>query len=162
LSRHYGISRAQAQDLVDDMDSQFEDLDPVERKMRELDQRIAQFEEHQSQQAIDAEINRLQSKYEDFNKTEVVNAAIKAGTTNLEAMYKQLAFDRFMKQKELESAAQQAKQQRESQVVQQKREAGVVSGGSSATSSTTTETIAHIGSIADAWAAAKQQYNASF
>ena len=162
LSRHYGISRAQAQDLVDDMDSQFEDLDPVEQKMRELDQRIAQFEELQSQQAIETEINRLQSKYEDFNKTEVVNAAIKAGTTDLEAMYKQIAFDRFMKQKELEDTAKQAKQQRESQVVQQKREASVVSGGSSATSTTTTDSVAPISSIADAWAAAKQQYNANF
>lgn len=159
LSRHYGISRAQAQDMVDSFD---EDIDPTERKMRELDQRIAQFEEYQTQQQIEKEISRLQSTYDDFDVNQVVNAAIKAGTNDLEAVYKQLAFDRFVKQKELEQAAKQVHQQEESRVVEQKREAAVVSGGSSATSSTTSDSFENITSVAEAWAAAKRQLNTNF
>jgi hypothetical protein len=162
LSRHYGISRAEARDMIDGMDSQYEDLDPTEKKMRELDQRIAQFEDYQSQQQIEREISRLQSKYDDFDTNEVVGAALKANSTDLEAVYKQIAFDRFMKQKELDSLAAQQKQLKESKVVEAKREASVVSGGSSATTSTTSDSAEPIGSISDAWAAAKRQLNANF
>ncbi len=160
LSRHYGISRAEARDMVDGMDS-FEDLDPAEQKMRELDQRIAQFEEYQSQQEIEREISRLQSKYEDFDTNQVVQAALRSKTTDLESVYKQLAFDRFMKQKDLESAARQVKQSEESKIVEQKREAAVVSGGSSATANTTTDSFEPITSLSDAWSAAKRQLNAN-
>lgn len=162
LSRHYGISRAQAQEMVDDMGFDSAELDPVDRKMRELDQRIAQFEEYQSQQQIEREISRLQSKYEDFDVTEVVQAAIKANTSDLEAVYKQIAFDKFSRQKELERAASQQKQLQESKVVEAKRQAAVVEGGASATASTTTDSYESINSISDAWAAAKRQLNANF
>lgn len=161
LSRHYGITKAQAQNLVDDMDV-FEDMDPTEKKMRELDQRIAQFEEYQSQQEIEREISRLKGKYEDFDTNEVVGAALRSNTTDLEAVYKQIAFDRFMKQKEIETLANQQRQLEESKVVESKREASVVSGGSSATASTTTESFEPVSSLSEAWAAAKRQLNANF
>lgn len=163
LSRHYGISTAQAAEMVRGMeDDSFEELDPVDRKMRELDQRIAQFEEYQSQQEIEREIKRLQSKYEDFDTNEVVNAALKANSTDLEATYKQIAFDKFMKQRELEAAASQQRQLQESKVVEAKRQAAVVEGGASATQSTTTDSFEPITSLADAWATAKRQLNANF
>ena len=162
LSRHYGISRAQAREMVDDMGFESEDLDPVDKKMRELDSRIAQFEEYQSQQQIEREVSRLQSKYSDFDVTEVVQAAIKAGTTDLEAVYKQIAFDKFSRQRELEAAAMQQKQLQESKVVEAKRQASVVEGGASATASTTTDSYEPVNSISDAWAAAKRQLNANF
>lgn len=158
LSRHYGISGAQAQEMVDSFD---EDADPVDVKMHELDRRIAQFEEYQSQQQIEKEISRLQSKYEDFDTNQVVQAALRSGSTDLEATYKQIAFDAFMKQKELQSMAQQQSQVRESEVVQAKREAGVVSGGSSATANTTTDSFEPISTLAEAFAAAKRQLNAN-
>lgn len=162
LSRHYGISKAQAAEMVSDMGDSYEDVDPVERKMRELDQRIAQFEEYQSQQEIEREIGRLKSKYQDFDTNEVVNAALKANTTDLEAVYKQIAFDKFMKQRELEAAASQHQQLKESKIVEAKREAAVVEGGASATQSTTTDSFEPITSLADAWATAKRQLNANF
>lgn len=158
LSRHYGISTAQAEEMVYEWD---EDADPVDMKMYELDQRIAQFEEYQNQQQIEKEIFRLQAKYEDFDTNQVVQAALRSGSTDLEATYKQIAFDAFMKQKELQSMAQQQTQQKESEVVQAKRNAGVVSGGSSATSNTTTDSFQSISTIADAFAAAKRQLNAN-
>lgn len=161
LSRHYGITKAQAQTMVNDMDV-FEDIDPTEQKMRELDQRIAQFEEYQSQQEIEREISRLKSKYEDFDTNEVVGNALRMNTTDLEAVYKQIAFDKFMKQKEIETLANQQRQLEESKVIESKREASVVSGGSSATANTTTESFEPISSLSEAWAAAKRQLNANF
>ena len=160
LSRHYGISNTQAQQLVDD--SFDEDLDPSERRIRELDQRIAQFEEYQSQQQIEKEISRLQSTYPDFDTNEVVQSALRSNTTDLEAVYKQLAFDKFNKQRQLEAQALEVQKQKETSVMESKREATIVSGGSSATASTTAESFDNVSSISDAWAAAKHQLNTNF
>ena len=160
LSRHYGVTLGQAQQMIDS--SYEEDMDPSERRIRELDQRLAQFEEYQSQQQIEKEISRLQATYSDFDTNEVVQTALRSNTTDLEAIYKQLAFDKMMKQRELESQAQQIKQQKENSVVEAKREASVVSGGSSATGNTTTDAVEPITNISDAWMSAKRQLNTNF
>lgn len=162
LSRHYGISRAEAQQMVDSYEDSFEDLDPAEQKMRELDRRIAQFEEYQSQQQIEQEINRLKARYSDFDVNEVVQTALRLGTTDLEGTYKQMAYDRLIKAQELREAAETHRQAEQSKIVEQKREAAVVSGGSSATGNTTSEVFEPITSIADAWEAAKRSFNAEF
>jgi hypothetical protein len=154
LRNHYGISEAQAQEMVDSYD---EDMDPVDARMSQLDKRLAQFEEQQSQQQIEKEISRLQAKYEDFDTNQVVQAAIRSGSTDLEATYKQMAFDVIMNQRELQSQAAAQSQLKESEVVQAKRDASVISGGSSATASTTDDSATSINSVSDAWAAAKRQ-----
>lgn len=161
LARHYGISRAEARAVAAEVED-VESLDPQEKRLRELDKRIASFEDYQSQQQIEREISRLQSKYSDFNVAEVVQAALKADTTDLEGVYKQMAFDRLQQQRDLESKAKERQQSAEKQVVEAKRQAAVVSGGSSATATTTSETSEPIRSISDAWAAAKRQLNADF
>lgn len=162
LSRHYGISRADAQQMVDDFDFESEDLDPVELRMRELDSRVAQFEEYQTQQQIEREVNRLKSTYEDFDTNEVVQAALRTGISDLEAVYKQLAFDKIMRQRDVERQAAEIRKAEEDKVLNAKRDAAVVEGGSSATSNTTTDSFEPITSIADAWAAAKRAFNADF
>jgi len=159
LSQHYGISRAQAQAMVQDAEPEY--LDPVEAKYRDLDQRIASFEDYQSQQAIEREIQGLQSKYSDFDVKEVVTSALRMGTDDLEGVYKQLAYDKMVAQVRTEQAAREVKQGIEDNVLQAKREAAVVSGGASATASTTNDAFVPITSIADAWAAAKRQMGAS-
>ena len=159
LSQHYGISRAQAQQMVQDAEPEY--LDPVEAKYRELDQRIASFEEYQSQQAIEREIQGLQSKYSDFDVKEVVTAALRMGTDNLEGVYKQLAYDKMVAQARTEAAAREVKQNIENSVLEAKREASVVSGGASATASTTNDAYVPITSIAEAWEAAKRQMGAN-
>lgn len=159
LSKHYGISRAEATQMAEDMGYQ-EDLDPADRKLKELDQRIAQFEEYQTQQQIEREINRLKATYEDFDANEVVQAALRTGSTDLEATYKQIAFDKFMKQRNLEAQAQAAKSAEEQRILEAKRNASVVEGGASATAATTTDSVAPITSLADAWMAAKRSLGA--
>jgi archaellum component FlaC len=158
LSRHYGLSRQAVTDMVDNGES-FEDLDPVEARYRELDNRIASFEEYQSKQQVEAEVARLQAKYQDFNVQEVVTAALRTGSTDLEGTYKQIAFDRMVSRQNAERQVAEQKAQAEQAVVDAKRQAAVVSGGASATASTTSESFEPIRSVSEAWAAAKRQMN---
>ena len=159
LSKHYGISRQTAAEMVAESDD-FDTLDPVEQRYKELDKRIASFEEYQSQQQVEAEVRRLQARYEDFNINEVATAALRLGATDLEGTYKQIAFDKMMAKAELERQAREHQQQKEASLLEAKRQASVVSGGASATASTTSETFEPITSIAEAWAAAKRQMGA--
>lgn len=153
LTEHYGINAQQASE--DDLY-----MDPSERQLRELDSRVRSFEEAQAMQELERNISTLQSKYgEDFDANEVVAAALASGNDNLEAVYKQVAFDRLLARQNVQNeyAAKQAAAQ--DAALQAKRDASVISGGSSAHG--TSVGIAPISSIKDAFAAAKQQMGIS-
>jgi len=158
LARHYNISRSQAAAVADEVDD-LQSLDPQEQKMRELDKRVANFEEYQSQMEVEKEIQRLQQRYSDFDVPAVVQAALRNNTTDLEGTYKQLMFDKIMAQQNIQKQAEAKKQQTEKSVVEAKRQAAVVSGGSNP-ASTTNESVEPITNIRDAWAAAKRQLGA--
>lgn len=161
LANHYGISRAEAKDMADEW-STGEDAwaDPVEAKMSELDKRIRAFEEQQAFAKLERDIQTLQTKYgEDFDSQEVVAAALAQGTTNLEAVYKQIAFDRVSAKAEAAKRLASDKTAQEKEVIEAKRNAGVVSSGSSAKAAK--EEVGPIRSISDAWNAAKRQYGVS-
>ena len=150
LTEHYGLNQQQASD-EDDLYA-----DPNERQLRQLESRVRSFEEAQAMQELEKTIVTLQSKYgEDFDANEVVAAALATGNDDLEAIYKQTAFDRLLSRQTANSdyAAKQAAAQ--NAAMDAKREANVVSGGSSAQG--TSVGISSISSIADAFAAAKQQ-----
>ena len=160
LSKHYGISRQAVSEMIADGED-FDSLDPTEQKYRELDKRLASFEDYQSKQEIEREVQRLKSKYEDFNINEVVTTALRVNSTDLEGTYKQIAFDKMMAKAELERQAREVQQQKENSLLESKRQASVVSGGSSATASTTSESFEPITSVAEAWAAAKRSMGAN-
>jgi len=160
LSKHYGISRQAVSEMIADGED-FDSLDPTEQKYRELDKRLASFEDYQSKQEIEREVQRLKSKYEDFNINEVVTTALRLNSTDLEGTYKQIAFDKMMAKAELERQAREVQQQKENSLLESKRQASVVSGGSSATASTTSESFEPITSVAEAWAAAKRSMGAN-
>jgi hypothetical protein len=158
LMQHYGISRPQAQQMQQQMQAQdpygFDDFDldprgadPLTPKLSELEQRLARFEEAQAQQQLQAEIARLQTTYgPDFDPNEVIAAALQRRSTDLEATFKQIAFDRLLvKQRQAEA---------ESQRTQTKKAAAVVSGGASAKPAGRDD--GPIRSIADAFRAAKR------
>jgi hypothetical protein len=65
LARHYNISRSQAAAVAGEVDD-FESLDPQEQKMRELDKRVASFEEYQSQLEVEKEVQRLAAALQRF------------------------------------------------------------------------------------------------
>jgi hypothetical protein len=160
LSQHYGISRQAVSEMIADGED-FDSLDPTEQKYRELDQRLASFEDYQTKQEIEQEVQRLKSKYEDFNINEVVTTALRMNSTDLEGTYKQIAFDKMMAKAELERQAREVQQQKENSLLESKRQASVVSGGSSATANTTSENFQPITSVAEAWAAAKRSMGAN-
>lgn len=160
LARHYGITRQQAADMVNESAAD-EPLDPVDQKFRDMERRVASFEEYQSQQQIEREIAGLQARYPDFNVAEVVNTALRLGSTDLEGTYKQMMFDKMMDRQRLETEAQKKKQETENAVVAAKRQAAVVSGGSNPSASATSEGATPITNVRDAWDAAKRALGAN-
>jgi hypothetical protein len=154
LKTHYGIN--------EQIQSEDEDLyiDPIEQQYRQLDERIRSFEEQQAYMELERTIDSLQQKYgEEFDANEVVAAALATGATDLEAVHKQLAYDRLYQQRLVDQKVQQSSKQRESEVTQAKRQAGIVAGGTSASSAS--PDTGPITSLRDAFAAAKQQLGIS-
>ena len=159
LANHYGISRAEAKELANDYGWEQELSDPYEAKMSELDKRIRAFEEQQAYAKLESDIRSLQTKYgEDFDPAEVVAAAMAQGSSNLEAVYKQIAFDRVAAKAEAAKRLAADKAAQEKAVIESKKSANTVSGGSSAKGGK--EEVGPIRSISEAWAAAKRQYGA--
>lgn len=159
LANHYGISRSEAKEMADEWSTESEWADPVDTKMSELDKRIRAFEEQQAYAKLERDIATLQAKYgEDFDPQEVVSNAIAQGTNNLEAVYKQIAFDRVAAKAEAAKQLAVDKTAQQEKVIEAKRNAGVVSSGGSAKAAK--EEVGPIRSISDAWNAAKRQYGA--
>lgn len=152
LSRHYGAAQPVANQQPD---VDFEMMDPVERQVYELNQKVQMFEQAQAQQELEREISRLSSKYQDFNPSEVINHALRTGVTDLEAAYKQVAYDRLAQEVAAIRGAQQVVASKEQEIIDAKRNASFVSGGTSANGAT--EPVGKITSVADAWLAAKRQ-----
>lgn len=154
LKSHYGL----------DQQESFEDddiwADPMEKQYKQLEKRLASFEEQQAMNELERTIGGLQQKYgDDFDANEVVSTALAQGTTNLEAVYKQMAFDRLYSREQAQRELQSRKAQQEQKIVQAKRSSGIVAGGSSAQGSSTD--TAPITSLRDAFAAAKSQLGIS-
>lgn len=157
LTRHYGaatanqmVADAGAQPAVPEFD------DPLEQRIWETEQRIAQYEQERANQQLQSEISRLQQTYEDFDPQEIVRVALQRGTTDLEGTYKQIAYDRVVARLTAQQQAPQVLAQQEQAVTEAKRDAGFIQGGASANGPTSIPE-GRISSVADAWAAAKQQ-----
>lgn len=160
LATHYGISRQEAVKMADEFDFEDKWVDPADAKLAELDKRIKAFEEQQAYAQLERDIQALQSKYgEDFNPQEVIATAMSQGTNNLEAVYKQLAFDRVAAKADAAKKLAADKAAQEKAVIESKRNATPVEGGSSAKGGK--DEGGPIRSISDAWAAAKRQYGVS-
>lgn len=150
LTKHYGLDSVQ--------ESEDEFLDPSERQLRQLEKRIASFEEQQALQEIERTVGRLQARYgEDFDANEVVARALALGSNDLEAVYKQIAFDRLW---ENQVNQKNSVAQKEQQIVEQKRQTGIIAGGASSAASAETGT-GQVSSLRDAFAMAKRQLGIS-
>ena len=124
--------------------------------MWELNQKISGFEQLQAQQELEREVSRLQTTYPDFNPVEVITAALQAGTDNLEAVYKQMAYDKLVREVQTYRQATSVMSDQEKAVEDAKRQAAFVAGGGSANGAGT-EPVGRISSVQDAWLAAKRQ-----
>lgn len=154
LKNHYGLDQQESFEEDDIW------ADPMEKQYKQLERRLASFEEQQAMNELERTIGGLQQKYgDDFDANEVVSMALAQGTTNLEAVYKQMAFDRLYSREQAQRELQARKAQQEQKVVQAKRSSGIVAGGSSAQGSSPDS--APITSLRDAFAAAKSQLGIS-
>jgi len=104
-------------------------LTQEEKQVRELNQRLAALEKDRAMDALIRTIDTLQEKYGDeFNADEVVFKANQLGTTDLEAVFKAIAFDKVYAEKTKASKKLEEEQGR----LNAKRSATVVSSGVSA------------------------------
>ena len=62
LQRSFGVDVSSIQETED-----WEDLDPTEQKLRELERKIEQQEQAQRQQTVEREVTSLQEKYVEFD-----------------------------------------------------------------------------------------------
>lgn len=131
-------------------------LDPLERQVWELNQKVQTFEQFQAQQDLEREVSRLQTQYPDFNPVEVITTALQTGTDNLESVYKQMAYDKLVQEVQTYRQAQQVIASQNQAVEEAKRQASFVAGGASANGAGT-EPVGRISSVQDAWLAAKRQ-----
>ena len=146
LQRSFGIDLS----TPDQMD-EWDELDPTEQKLRELEKKIEQQEAAQRQQTVEREVSGLQEKYGEFDGKELLRHAVKNGISNLEAAYTHWRFG--------DVKATADKLQQEQEITQKKRDASVITPGGSTQAGT--QQIDSSGeqpsSIREAFALAKKQ-----
>jgi predicted metal-dependent hydrolase len=151
LGKHYGIQQtiSPEEELL---------MDPVEKQYKQLEQRMQAFEQAKAMQELENTVSTLQSRYgSDFDADEVVSKALVIGSTDLEAVYKQMKFDSVYEDAQAVRQLRAKKTQETEKVTQAKRGASVVSGGAS--SSSADVSAKPITSLRDAYEAAKRQHN---
>lgn len=156
LAGHFGVkatpSPARPADPFEIPDWNEPDVDP---RYRQIEERLSRFEEERAQQQLERTISHLSDKYgEEFDAQEVVSAAIASGSTDLEATFKQIKFDKIMEEARRAKAAAAKVTQKQAA----KRDAQVVSGGSPAGAGKSSDAAVY--SIADAWREAKRSLGA--
>jgi hypothetical protein len=152
LGRHYGLAEQpeQTEDFLDD---------PVAKRLQEIDSRVRSFEEQKAYEQLERTIQTLQSRYGDnFDPEAVVAKALAVGSSDLEAVYKQMAFDGVWEEAQAVRDARSKRLAQEQSVATAKRAAAVVDNGTSAASADVS--AAPISSLRDAYEAAKRQLGA--
>lgn len=129
--------------------SEYEEIDPTQKKLVELESKIAKQEQVQRVQRVEREVNTLQEKYGEFDRQELLNHALKNGIPNLEAAYTHWRFN------DVKSTADKLSQEQE--ITNKKRDAAVVTPGGSTQSGTDSEPTPQVSSLRDAFALAKKQ-----
>ena len=151
LKQHYGLEEQQSSE--DELL-----LDPVEKQYRQLESRMKAFEQQKALNDLEKTVESLSRKYGDaFDADEVIAKALATGNSNLEAVYKQTAFDRIFEQNVTANQVKAKKADDEKAIVQAKREATVVSKGASAKSADVSSKP--ITTLRDAFELAKRQIN---
>ena len=151
LKQHYGLDEQQSSE--DELL-----LDPVEKQYRQLESRMKAFEQEKAMRELEKTVESLSRKYGDaFDADEVIAKALATGNSNLEAVYKQTAFDRIFEQNVTANQVKAKKADDEKAIVQAKRDATVVSKGASAKSADVSSKP--VTTLRDAFELAKKQLN---
>lgn len=140
-------------DVVDS----FEDMDPDERRIAVLEQKIAAQEQAATQIAIENELNAIKSEFGDFDEQALFAHAIKGGFPNLRAAYADLNFGSLQSQLAELTAK---KQEQEKRLAAKRNAASTVHNGSGRTGSTAPTQKNGYGSLREAYLAAKKSLGA--
>ena len=152
LKQHYGLDEQQ----TSDEDELY--MDPTEKQYRQLESRVKAFEQQKALNDLEKTVESLSRKYGDaFDADEVIAKALATGNSNLEAVYKQTAFDRIFEQNVTANQVKAKKADDEKAIVQAKRDATVVSKGASAKSADVPSKP--VTTLRDAFEMAKRQIN---
>lgn len=148
LAQQFGINMNSAKNEGSDWD----EVDPSEKKLAELERKIEVQERAARVQLVDKEVDRLRDKYGDFEKQDLLHHAVTNKITNLDAAYAHWQFN------DVKLAAD--KLQQDKNITEKKRDAAVVTTGGSTQAGTHTEIPSEkVFSIRDAFALAKKQHN---
>ena len=152
LKQHYGLDEQQ----TSEEDELY--MDPTEKQYRQLESRVKAFEQQKALNDLEKTVESLSRKYGDaFDADEVIAKALATGNSNLEAVYKQTAFDRIFEQNVTANQVKAKKADDEKAIVQAKRDATVVSKGASAKSADVSSKP--VTTLRDAFELAKKQLN---
>jgi len=151
LTEHYGLTGQQSSE--DELE-----FDPIEKQYRQLESRLKQMEQQKALQDLEKTVEFLSRKYGDaFDADEVIAKALATGNSNLEAVYKQTAFDRIFEQNMTANQVKAKKAEEEKTIVQAKREATVVAKGASSKSADVSSKP--VTTLREAFELAKRQLN---
>jgi hypothetical protein len=108
LAQQQGLSlaeaQAQAEAATEEQAEGWANDGYADPRYAALDQRLQAFEQTQAREELGRELTRLGNLYgDDFDPNEVVAAAIQRGSTDLDGVYKQIAFDRLYARKGAEA-----------------------------------------------------------
>lgn len=146
LAQTFGINMNAGQTESSDWD----DIDPSDKKLAELERKIEVQERTARIQQVDKEVDQLRERYGDFDKQDLLHHAVTNKITNLEAAYTHWQFN------DVKSAADKLRQDQE--ITDKKRDAGVVAPGGSTQAGTQPEVSdAKVTSLREAFALAKKQ-----
>ncbi len=152
LKQHYGLDAQQ----TSDEDELY--MDPAEKQYRQLETRVKAFEQEKALRDLEKTVESLSRKYGNaFDADEVIAKALATGNSNLEAVYKQTAFDRIYEQSLTTTQVKTKKAEEEQAIVQSKRDASVVSKGASAKSADVSSKP--VTTLREAFELAKRQTN---
>lgn len=148
LSATYGVqlTPAQAQQIADDAAAGGADtfVDPVERLVAErlspIEAYIQDLERERAVNQLERDLASLKTKYgDDFNEQAVVQAAVAMGETDLDKVFKIIAFDTLMaKQQAVTEYTSQQAAEDANRMQAKAAMADLVSGGASAASAVPT------------------------
>lgn len=137
LAQQQGLTLAEAQAQAEAATQEQEDgwtndtyVDP---RMTQLDSRLANIEAREARMDLERNITHLGTVYgADFDATEVIAKAIEYGTTDLEGVYKQIAFDRVFSRSQAEAQVATQRAATEASTTAAKQQlATIVSSGES-------------------------------
>ena len=113
LAQTFGINMSSGQTE----ESGWEDMDPSEKKLAELERKIESQERAARLQQVDKEVDRLKERYGDFDKQDLLHHAVTNKITNLEAAYTHWQFN------DVKSTADKLRQDQD--ITEMKRDASV-------------------------------------